>query len=60
MKRKEKSKPKAYVIDFIGDLKASAVPALREEVSAVLDVAKRMIKLLFDWTIMEVLYTSMD
>ena len=40
-KKKKKSKPRAYVIDFIGDLKASAVPALREEVSAVLDVAKK-------------------
>jgi len=29
-----------FVLDFKGDLKASAVPSLREEVSAVLDVAK--------------------
>lgn len=35
------SRPRAFVIDFKGDLKASAVPSLREEVSAVLDVADR-------------------
>ena len=33
------SRPRTFVIDFHGDLKASAVPSLREEVSAVLDVA---------------------
>jgi len=33
------SRPRAFVIDFKGDLKASAVPSLREEVSAVLEVA---------------------
>ncbi len=33
-KSKEK-RPRAFVIDFKGDLKASAVPSLREEVSAV-------------------------
>ncbi|MGI9247511.1 MAG: protease SohB [Woeseiaceae bacterium] len=32
-------KPRSFVIDFKGDLKASAVPSLREEVSAILDVA---------------------
>lgn len=32
-------RPRSFVIDFKGDLKASAVPSLREEVSAVLDVA---------------------
>lgn len=35
----ETGKPKTYVIDFKGDLRASAVPSLREEVSAVLSVA---------------------
>lgn len=35
------SRPKTFVIDFHGDLKASAVPSLREEVSAVLDVATK-------------------
>ena len=35
----EDSKPKTFVIDFKGDLRASAVPSLREEVSAVLSVA---------------------
>ena len=33
------SRPRTFVIDFHGDLKASAVPSLREEVSAILDVA---------------------
>jgi serine protease SohB len=33
------SRPRSFVIDFTGDLKASAVPSLREEVSAILDVA---------------------
>jgi serine protease SohB len=37
--KKEESRPRAYIIDFKGDLKASAVPSLREEISAVLDVA---------------------
>lgn len=32
-------RPRSFVIDFKGDLKASAVPSLREEVSAILDVA---------------------
>ena len=36
---KKESRPRTFVIDFKGDLKASAVPSLREEVSAVLDVA---------------------
>jgi len=35
------SRPRSFVIDFTGDLKASAVPSLREEVSAVLDVATK-------------------
>jgi serine protease SohB len=33
------SRPRSFVISFKGDLKASALPSLREEVSAVLDVA---------------------
>lgn len=36
---KEDSRPRSFIIDFKGDLKASAVASLREEVSAVLDVA---------------------
>ena len=36
---KQGSRPRTFVIDFKGDLKASAVSSLREEVSAVLDVA---------------------
>lgn len=37
--KSEESRPRTYVIDFKGDLKASAVPSLREEISAILDVA---------------------
>ncbi len=37
--KSDQSRPRAFVIDFKGDLKASAVPSLREEVSAVLEVA---------------------
>ena len=33
------SRPRSFIIDFKGDLKASAVASLREEVSAILDVA---------------------
>jgi serine protease SohB len=36
---KQEGRPRSFVIDFKGDLKASAVPSLREEISAVLDVA---------------------
>lgn len=32
-------RPRSFVIDFKGDLKASAVPSLREEVSAILALA---------------------
>jgi serine protease SohB len=32
-------KPRSFVIDFRGDLKASAVASLREEISAILEVA---------------------
>ncbi len=35
----EATRPRSFVIDFKGDLKASAVPSLREEVSAILEVA---------------------
>ena len=35
------TRPRSFVIDFKGDLKATAVPSLREEVSAVLDVARK-------------------
>ncbi len=34
------TRPRAFVIDFKGDLKATAVPSLREEVSALLEVAR--------------------
>ena len=33
------TRPRSFVIDFKGDLKASAAASLREEVSAILDVA---------------------
>lgn len=36
---KEAPRPRTFVIDFKGDLKASAVATLREEVSAILEVA---------------------
>ena len=36
----QSTKPRLYVLDFKGDLRASAVTSLREEVSAVLRVAK--------------------
>ena len=32
-------RPRSFVIDFKGDLKASGVPSLRQEVNAILDVA---------------------
>lgn len=35
-----RERPKSFVVDFKGDLKASAVASLREEISAILDVAK--------------------
>ena len=38
---KDGTKPRLYVLDFKGDLRASAAASLREEVSAVLRVAKR-------------------
>jgi serine protease SohB len=37
--KSEEKRARAFVVDFKGDLKASAVPSLREEVSAVLEVA---------------------
>ena len=39
IEKSDEQKPRSFVIDFKGDLKASAVPSLREEVSAILDVA---------------------
>jgi serine protease SohB len=38
-KKEPSDRPRSFVIDFKGDLKASAVASLREEVSAILDVA---------------------
>ena len=37
--KSDAKRPRVFIIDFKGDLKASAVPSLREEVSAVLEVA---------------------
>lgn len=37
--KSDAKRPRTFVIDFKGDLKASAVPSLREEVSAILDIA---------------------
>ncbi len=37
--KEESARPRSFVIDFKGDLKASEVPSLREEVTAILDVA---------------------
>ncbi len=37
--KKAKKRPRSFIIEFKGDLKASAVPSLREEVSAILEVA---------------------
>jgi serine protease SohB len=39
--KSKEHRPRSFVIDFHGDLKASAVPSLREEVSAILDVATK-------------------
>lgn len=41
MKSKKKSVPIVYVIDFDGDIKASQVEPLREEISAILTVATK-------------------
>lgn len=40
LKKTDKDRKRAYVIDFEGDIKASEVAALREEISAVLTVAR--------------------
>ena len=37
--KSDENRPRVFVIDFKGDLMASAVPSLREEVSVVLEVA---------------------
>ena len=37
--RTERDRPRSFVVDFKGDLKASAVQSLREEVTAILEVA---------------------
>ena len=39
--KEESTRPRSFVIDFKGDLKASAVPSLREEVSVILEVARK-------------------
>ena len=35
-----KSKPRLFVVDFEGDIKASSVPSLREEITAILAASK--------------------
>ncbi len=37
--KSDEKRPRSFVIDFKGDLKATAVASLREEISAILDVA---------------------
>jgi serine protease SohB len=44
--KQESGKPRLFVLDFKGDLRASAAASLREEVSAVLHVAKPKDKVL--------------
>ncbi|MCG8339391.1 MAG: protease SohB [Proteobacteria bacterium] len=39
-KQEQETRNRIFVIDFIGDIKASAVESLREEITAVLTVAK--------------------
>ncbi|PJE77851.1 putative protease SohB [invertebrate metagenome] len=38
-REKQSNKPRVFILDFYGDLKASAVKSLREEITAVLSVA---------------------
>lgn len=38
-KKDKKTKPSLYVIDFVGDIKASQVESLRDEISAILSIA---------------------
>ncbi len=38
-KKDKKTKPSLYIIDFIGDIKASQVESLRDEISAILSIA---------------------
>jgi len=38
--KQESTKPRVFVVDFKGDLRATAAASLREEVSAILQVAK--------------------
>ncbi|MGW8368463.1 MAG: protease SohB [Gammaproteobacteria bacterium] len=40
-KKQEDARPRVFVLDFKGDIRASATASLREEVSAVLDVASK-------------------
>src|SRR3990167_2469430 len=41
LKLKQQKKPTVYVLNFNGDIKASAVNALREEITAILNVATK-------------------
>lgn len=37
--KEQSTKPRVFVLDFIGDIKASAVESLRQEISAILTIA---------------------
>lgn len=39
-KKQPKEQPRIFVLNFLGDIKASAVNSLREEITAILNVAK--------------------
>lgn len=41
IKKTKETKPALYVLDFVGDIKASQVEQLREEISAILSVVKQ-------------------
>ena len=41
IKKSKETKPSLYVLDFVGDIKASQVEQLREEISAILTIAKK-------------------
>lgn len=45
-KKKKKEKPSLFVLDFDGDMKASQVETLRDEITAVLTIAKPTDKIL--------------
>ena len=55
------SKQNTFVLEFAkGDIEASAVEHLREEINAVLTVAKKMTKLLLKSNLLAALFMVMD